>query len=112
MKVFKTDYGNFKMYVSDFKIGAPGYVWDDIEGWYKAKVTYVRFYSEPALQRLLSFFNVSRGENLYNRFPNIFREEGTCGEFITGKYNCWVCMETEGDEIPENEIDIEVISYY
>lgn len=115
MKVFESDFGEFKMYVSDFKNGAPGYIWHDDSyddpGWYKAKVTYVRFYDESRLERLLDFFDVSDNEELYERFPKIFRDEGTCGEFITDDFNCWVCMEEYGKEIPEDEIDIEVIGY-
>lgn len=111
MNVFESDFDDYKMYVSDFKIGAPGYIWNEDDGWFKAKVTYVRFYEESRLERLLEFFDVPDDEELYKRFPKVFRDEGTCGEFITDDFNCWICMEEYGEEIQEDEIDIEVIGY-
>ncbi len=111
MKVFESDYDNFKMYVSDFKVGAPGYVWNEGDGWFKAKVTYVRFYDASALDRLLDFFHVSDDEELWERFPKIFRNEEFCGEFVTDKFCCWVGMEEDGEEIPEDEVNIEIIGY-
>ena len=115
MKVFESDFGEFKMFVSDFKVGAEGYTWHDDSvdepGWYKAKVTYVRFYDEPTFQRLMSLFKVEDDDELYERFPNIFRDEGTCGEFIRDNFECWVCMEEYGEEIPEEEVDIKVVGY-
>ena len=113
MKVFESDYGDFQMYVSDFKVGAPGYIWNEGDGWYKAKVTYARCYDESRMERLLEFFNVGDDEELSERFPTVFPDDGTCcGEFITDNFCCWICMESEGDdEIPEDEVDIEIIGY-
>lgn len=99
MKVFESDYGNFKMYVSDLKIGAPGYIWDEDEGWSKTKVTYAKFYDVPVSEQC-------------EYSPDIFPHEGTgAGEFITDDFCCWICMESEEDEVPEEEIDIEIVGH-
>ena len=99
MEVYESDFGNFKMYVSDFKVGAPGYIWDEIEGWCKTKVTYVKFYDAPISEQCKDS-------------SDIFRHEGTgAGEFITDDFCCWICMESKEDEIPEDEVNIKVIGY-
>lgn len=92
MDVFESDYGNFKLYVSDFKIGAPGYVWSEDDGWRKAKVTYVKFYNESSSEH------------------SCCKEtEDACGEFITDDFSCWVCMKEEESLL--EDVDIKVIGY-
>ena len=118
MKVYESDFDDdFEMYVSDFKVGAPGYIYDVDGEWHKAEVTYVRFYNEPTFERLISLFRVSDDENICERFPHIFRDGcqyddiDYSGEYVTDNFICWVGMKGTSDEIPEDEVDIEVIGY-
>ena len=118
MKVYESDFGDdFQMYVSDFKIGAPGYVYDVDGEWHKAEVTYVRFYDVIIFERLMNLFKVSDDEYVSERFPHIFRDclqydnINYSGEFIRDDFICWVGMKITSDEIPEEDVDIEVIGY-
>lgn len=43
MKVWQTIYDEFDLYVSEFKLGAPGYIHNkEMKKWYLAEVVYVR----------------------------------------------------------------------
>ena len=74
MKVYETHYDDIEMYVSDFKIGAPGYVWMDSEGWCEITVTYVDSY------------------DINNRPENLPHKGNFSGEFITDDGCYWICM--------------------
>ena len=92
MKVYASDYGDFKMYVSDFKIDTPGYIWIDSKGWYETKITYVESY------------------DIYNTPTNLPHKGDFDGEFITDDGCYWICVDCV-KEIPEDDVDIEVIGY-
>ena len=92
MKVYEADYDDIEMYVSDFKIGAPGYVWMDGEGWCEVKVTYVKSY------------------NINNEPENLPHKGNFSGEFITDDGCYWICMDFV-KEVSNDEVDIEVIRY-
>ena len=117
MKVYESDFNDFQMYVSDFKIGAPGYIYDIDKEWRKAEITYIRCYDEPTFERLISLFKVSDDENICERFPHIFRDNtyyddiDYSGEYVTNDLIFWIGMKVISDEIPEEDVDIEVIGY-